>query len=104
MIKTAIHKIYVILGKQDKGNLEQLSNMLSETLSGLFSYVNTTSNLYLVAGNLTESMPQVERIQKDVIRFLKKNLFARLYLHFVHTVPQTTVKGIDYYFQYITSI
>lgn len=96
MFKTAIHKIYVILGKQDNGNLEQLSR----TLSGLFSYVNTTSNLYLVAGNLSESMPQVERIQKDVIKFLKKNLFARLYLHFVHTVPQTTVKEIDYYFQY----
>ena len=96
MIKTAIHKIYVILDKQDKGNLEQLSR----TLSGLFSYVNMTSNLYLVAGNLPESMPQIERIQKDVIKFLKKNLFARLYLHFVHTVPQTTVKEIDYYFQY----
>ncbi len=96
MIKTAIHKIYVILDKQDKGNLEQLSR----TLSGLFSYMNMTSNLYLVAGNLPESMPQVERIQKDVIKFLKKNLFARLYLHFVHTVPQTTAKGIDYYFQY----
>lgn len=96
MIKTAIHKIYVILGKQDKGNLEQLS----KTLSGLFSYMNMTSNLYLVAGNLPESMPQVERIQKDVIKFLRKNLFARLYLHFVHAIPQTTVKGIDYYFQY----
>ncbi|MEA3415709.1 MAG: tetratricopeptide repeat protein [Thermodesulfobacteriota bacterium] len=100
MIKTAIHKIYVILSKQDNGNLEQLSNMLSGTLSGLFSYVNMTSNLYLVAGSLPECMPQVERIQKDVIKFLRKNLFARLYLHFVHTIPQTTAKGIDYYFQY----
>ncbi|MBC8199214.1 MAG: tetratricopeptide repeat protein [Desulfobacterales bacterium] len=96
MIKTAIHKIYVILGKENKGDLEQLSR----TLSGLFSYVNMTSNLYLVAGNLPESMPQVERIQKDVIKFLRENLFARLYLHFVHAIPQTTVKGIDYYFQY----
>lgn len=96
MIKAAIHKIYVILSKQDKGDLEQLSRILS----GLFSYMNMTSNLYLVAGNLSESMPQVERIQKDVIKFLRMNLFSRLYLHFVHSVPQTTVKGIDYYFQY----
>ncbi|MBW2567924.1 MAG: tetratricopeptide repeat protein [Deltaproteobacteria bacterium] len=96
MIKTPIHKIYVILDKEGKGNLEQLSS----TLSDLFSYVNMTSNLYLVAGNLPESMPQIEHIQKDVIKFLKKNLFARLYLHFVHTVPKTTAKGIDYYFQY----
>jgi hypothetical protein len=97
MIKPAIQKIYVVLAKQqDKADFE----LLCRVLSGLFSYVNLTSNLYLVAENLSESMPQVERIQKDVGKFLKTNLFARLYLHFVHSVSLTTVKEIDYYFYY----
>jgi hypothetical protein len=45
-------------------------------------------------------MPRIERIQKEVGKFLKTNLFARLYLHFVHSAPLTTVKEIDYYFRY----
>ncbi|MEA1946488.1 MAG: hypothetical protein U9N83_04190 [Thermodesulfobacteriota bacterium] len=97
MIKPAIQKIYVVLAKQqDKADLE----LLCRALSGLFLYVNMTSNLYLVAGNLSESMHQIERIQKEVGKFLKTNLFARLYLHFVHSATLTTVKEIDYYFRY----
>lgn len=97
MIKPAIQKLYVVLAKQhDKADFE----LLCRILSGLFSYVNLTSNLYLVAKNLPESMSRIERIQKDVGKFLKANLFARLYLHFVHSVKLTTVKEIDYYFYY----
>ncbi|RLB75951.1 MAG: hypothetical protein DRH24_18735 [Deltaproteobacteria bacterium] len=97
MIKPAIQKLYVVLAKQqDKADFE----LLCRILAGLFSYVNITSNLYLIAENLSESMSQIERIQKDVGKFLKANLFARLYLHFVHSVNLTTVKEIDYYFYY----
>jgi hypothetical protein len=97
MIKPAIQKIYVVLAKQqEKADFE----LLCRLLSGLFSYVNLTSNLYLVGGSLPESMPRIERIQKDVGKFLKTNLFARLYLHFVHWAPLTTAKEIDYYFRY----
>ena len=96
MFKPAIKKIYVILGKQDQGQLERLCR----TLSDLFSYVELTSNLYLVAEDLVESMPQVERIQRQVNSFLKANLFARLYVHFVHRAPQGTVEKMDFYLQY----
>lgn len=97
MIKPAIHKIYVVLAKQqNKTDFELLCRMLS----GLFSYVNLTSNLYLVADSLPESMPRVERIQKDAGKFLKTNLFSRLYLHFVHSVSPETTKEIDYYLDY----
>lgn len=96
MTKPALQKIYVILGKQEKEQLERLCRMLSS----LFSYVNLTSNLYLVTENLSQGMTQVERIQKDVSKFLKGNLFTRLYVHFVHRVPQTAMKEIDFYFQY----
>jgi hypothetical protein len=97
MIKPAIHKIYVVLAKQQ--NMADFE-LLCRLLSDLFSYINLTSNLYLVAENLPESMPQVERIQKDVGKFLKFNLFARLYLHFVHSVSPTSAKEIDYYLNY----
>jgi predicted Fe-S protein YdhL (DUF1289 family) len=97
MIKPAIQKLYVVLpNQQDKSDLEMLCGLLS----GLFPYVNLTSNLYIVAGNLSESMPRIERIQKEVGKFLRTNLFARLYLHFVHSAPLTTVKEIDYYYRY----
>ncbi len=92
----ALQKIYVILGKQDKEQLERLCRMLSS----LFSYVNWTFNLYLVTEGLPQGMPQVERIQKDVSSFLRGNLFARLYVHFIHPVPHTAMKEIDFYFQY----
>jgi hypothetical protein len=97
MIKPAIQKIYVILAKQqEKADFQWLCRILS----GLFSYVNLTSNLYLIGESLPESMPRIERIQKDVGKFLKTNLFARLYLHFVHSAPLTTNKEIDYYLRY----
>jgi hypothetical protein len=96
-MKPAIQKLYVVLpNQQDKGDFE----LLCRILSGLFSYINLTSNLYLIAENLPESMPRIERIQKDVSKFLKTNLFARLYLHFVHSVSPTTPKEIDYYLNY----
>lgn len=92
----ALQKIYVILGKQNEEQLERLCRILSS----LFSYVNLTSNLYLVMENLPQGMPQVERIQKDVSAFLRGSLFARLYVHFVHRAPQAAMKEIDFYFQY----
>jgi hypothetical protein len=97
MIKPAIQKIYVVLAKQqNKADFE----LMCRLLSGLFSYVNLTSNLYLVADNLPESMPRVERIQRDAGKFLKANLFSRLYLHFVHSVSPATAKETDYYLYY----
>jgi len=95
-MKPALQKIYVILGKQDEGQLERLCR----TLSSLFSYVNLTSNLYLVTESLPDGMPRVERIQKHVSAFLRGNLFARLYVHLVHGVPPATMREIDFYFQY----
>lgn len=97
MIKPAIQKLYVVLAKQQN---EADFELLCRLLSGLFSYVNLTSNLYLVAENLPDSMSQVERIQKDAGKFLRTNLFARLYLHFVHSVSPKTTKEIDYYLYY----
>jgi tetratricopeptide (TPR) repeat protein len=96
MTKRALEKIYVILSNQDKEQLERLC----DSLSALFSYVNFTSNLYLVSGDLSESMLKVERIHKDVGEFLRKNLFARLYVHFVHRVPLATMAEVDFYCQY----
>ena len=92
----ALQKIYVILGKQDKEQLERLCRILSS----LFSHVNWTFNLYLVTEDLPQGMPQVERIQKDVSSFLRENLFARLYVHFVHPVSLAAMEEIDFYFQY----
>ena len=97
MNQPAIQKIYVVLDKQQQNADFKL---LCGILSGLFSYVNLTSNLYLVGEDLSVSMPRIERIQKDVAKFIKTNLFARLYLHFVHSASLTTAKEIDYYFRY----
>jgi tetratricopeptide (TPR) repeat protein len=93
----ALEKIFVILGEQDEGKLDKLSRALSR----LFSYVNLTSNLYLVMGSLPENMAQVERIQKDVGEFLRKNLFARLYMHFVHPAPPASMDEIRHSYQYL---
>lgn len=90
-------KIYIILGEQDEEKMEKLSHVLSS----LFSYANLTSNLYLVMGDLPESMSQVERIQKDVSAFLRKNLFARLYVHFVHSTPPASLDEIRLSYQYL---
>ncbi len=95
-MKPAIQKIYVILDKQDKERLDRLSQLVW----GVFSYVNLTSNLYLIGPDLVDGMPQVESLQKLVNGFLRANLFARLYVHFVHRPPQTTMEEIDFYYQY----
>ncbi len=97
IFRPALQKIYVILGKQHEGELERLC----QTLSGLFSHVNLTSNLYLVTGNLPESMPHVERIRKGVSQFLRESLFARIYVHFIHPVPQGSMKEIGLCYQYL---
>jgi tetratricopeptide (TPR) repeat protein len=89
-------KIYVILDKYDKTRLDRLSQVLWD----LFPYLNVTSNLYLVCNNLSDGMPQVEGIQKAVKTFLRDNLFVRLYVHFVHSVPNQTQSEIDYCYQY----
>jgi len=95
-LKPVLQKIFVVLGKQDRKQLEKLSL----TLSNLFSYMNFTSHLYLVADNLSEAIPQLEYIHKGIMAFLKENLFARFYVNFIHSVPLETVKDIDYNFNY----
>jgi len=95
-LKPVLQKIFVVLGKYDRGKLEKLG----PTLSDLFSYMNMTSHVYLMAENLSEGMPQLEYIQKRIMTFLKENLFARFYVNFVHRVPLETVKDIDYYYNY----
>ena len=97
MTKPAFKKIYVILGKDDKGNLE----WLLQTLSFLYSHVNLTSNIYLVTKNLPDSMPQVERIQKNINEFLSEHLFARLYVHIVHPAPLSDMDNIRLCYQYL---
>jgi tetratricopeptide (TPR) repeat protein len=62
--------------------------------------MNMASNLYLVGTDLSDGMPQVESIQKEVKAFLRENLFVRLYVHFVHSAPLKTLSDIDYYYQY----
>ncbi len=96
MKNPVLEKIYVILGTQGKEQLQ----VLCRTLSGLFSHVNLTSNLYLVAKDLPEGMSQVESVQKAVREFLRENLFARFYVHFVHRAPVKTMKDVDYYYRY----
>jgi len=93
----AFNKIYIILGKHDKGNLE----WLLQTLSFLYSHINLTSNIYLVSENLPDSMPQVERIQKNINEFLSKHLFARLYVHIVHPAPPSAMDDIRLCYQYL---
>jgi len=91
-----LQKIFVVLGKQDRKQLEKLSR----ALSNLFSHMNFTSHLYFMAENLSEGMPHLEHIQKNIMVFLKENLFARFYVNFIHRVPLKTVKDIDYIFNY----
>jgi len=95
-LKPVLQKIFVVLGKHDREQLEKLSL----TLSNLFSYMNFTSHLYFMAENLSEGMPNLEYIQKNIMVFLKENLFARFYVNFIHRVPLETVKDIDYNFNY----
>ena len=91
-----IQNIYITLGETDRQQL----NALCDILSGLLPYGNLTANLYLVAGGLAEGMPQVERIQQVVSRYLKENRLTRVYIHFVHTLYVGTPKDVDYYYRY----
>ncbi len=95
-LKPVFQKMYVVLGKHDSTQFERLC----PALSNLFSHMNYTSHLYLIAENLSKSMPQIERIQKGVMEFLKENLFARFHVHLIHTVPLTTMMEIGYYYNY----
>ena len=95
-LKPVLQKIFVVLGKQDREQLESLCR----TLSNLFLRMNFTSHLYFMAENLSEGMPHLEYIQKNIMAFLKENLFARFYVNFIHRVPLETVKDIDYNFNY----
>ncbi|MBC2694629.1 MAG: tetratricopeptide repeat protein [Desulfobacteraceae bacterium] len=97
MIKPAFKKIYIILGEHDKKNLE----WVLQTLSFLYSHVNLTSNIYLVSENLPASMPQVERIQKNINKFLSEHLFARLYVHIVHPAPPSAMDDIRLCYKYL---
>jgi tetratricopeptide (TPR) repeat protein len=97
MPEPALQKIYVILGEQDESQFDGLCR----TLSGLFSHVNLSSNMYLVTGNLPESMPQVGRVQQGVSEFLRGNLFARLYIHVVHPMSQGSREEIRLCYQYL---
>ncbi len=91
-----LQKIFVVLGKQDREQLEKLVL----TLSNLFQHMNITSHLYFIAKNLSEGMPQLEYIQKNIMVFLKENLFARFYVNLIHRAPLETAKDIDYNFNY----
>lgn len=95
-LKPVLQKIYVVLGEYDRGQLEKLSL----TFSNLLSHTNLTSHLYFIAENLSKGMPQLEYIQKGIVEFLKENLFARFYVHFIHRVPLTTIKDIDFHYNY----
>ena len=95
-LKPVLQKIFVVLGKQDREQLESLCR----TLSNLFSHMNFTSHLYFMAENLSEGMPQLEYIQKNIMVFLRENLFARFYVNLIHRVPLETAKDIDYNFNY----
>ncbi|MCD4763983.1 MAG: hypothetical protein K8R28_08200 [Desulfobacterales bacterium] len=95
-LKPVLQKIFVVLGEQDREQLEKLSL----TLSNLFSHMNFTSHLYFMAENLSEGMPQLEYIQKNIMVFLKENLFARFYVNLIHRAPLETAKDIDYNFNY----
>ncbi|MCJ7615312.1 MAG: hypothetical protein MUO43_02110 [Desulfobacterales bacterium] len=95
-LKPVLQKIFVVLGEHDRGKLEKLG----PTLSDLFSYMNITSHVYFIAEDLSSGMPQVEYIQKGIMRFLMENLFARYNVHFIHQTPLSTMKDIDFYYNY----
>ena len=67
MTNPVFQKIYIILGKPGKENLERVCR----TLSLLFAHVNMTSSLYLVTDNLPESMPQIKKIHKEIVDKIK---------------------------------
>jgi len=91
-----VEKIYVILDKYDKNRLDSLCH----TLWDLFPHVNLTSNLYIVCRDISDGLSQVESVQKVVKTFLRENLFARIYVHFVHGLSLQAPSDGDHYFQY----
>ncbi|MFH1630308.1 MAG: hypothetical protein ABIE47_16525 [Pseudomonadota bacterium] len=95
-LKPVLQKIFLVLGEHDRGKLEKLRL----TLSNLFSYMDMKSHIYLMAENLSSGMPQVEYIQKGIMGFLMENLFARYNVHFIHQAPLSTMKDIDFYYNY----
>lgn len=95
-LKPVLQKIFVVLGKQDREQLEKLNL----TLSNLFSHMNFTSHLYFLADNLSEIIPQLEYIHKGIMAFLEENLFTSFYINLIHRVPLETAKDIDYIFNY----
>jgi hypothetical protein len=95
-LKPVLQKIFVVLGEHDRKQLESLC----QTLSNLFPHMNFTSHLYFMTENLSKGMPQLEYIQKNIMVFLKENLFARFYVNLIHRVPLETAKDIDYNFNY----
>ena len=93
----AFKKIYIILGEHDKGNLE----WVLRRLSFLYSHVNLASNIYLISENLSDSIHQIERIQKNINEFLSEHLFARLYVHIVHPAPPPAMDDIRLCYKYL---
>lgn len=96
MVSPPLQNIYILLEETDGGGVDALCDLLSD----LLPYANLTANLYLVASGITGAMPQVERAQRTVSRFLKSNRLARIYIHFVHAIQVDTPKDVSYYFQY----
>jgi hypothetical protein len=96
MKTSGIDKVCVILGNRDEANLKELN----EFLSHLFPYLSLTCNIYGLAASLSEGMPQVERIQKGMKKYLRENLFVHYYLHFLHPVPQGGPGDLEYYKEY----
>ena len=97
MTNPVFQKIYIILGKPGKENLERICR----TLSLLFAHVNMTSSLYLVTDNLPESMPQIKKIHKEIDKFLGESLFARLYVHYVHYASTSELEEIRFCYQHL---
>ena len=97
MTTIAIQKIYIILSKPDKTDFIRLSRFLQSA----FYHVNMTSSLYLITENLSESMPQIREIHKEIGRFLSEHLFARLYVHYVHPVNSLDIEDVKSCYQHI---
>lgn len=97
MTNSAIQKIYLILSEPDKTDFIRLSRFLQSA----FHHVNMTSSLYLITKNLSESMPEIREIHKEIGRFLDEHLFARLYVHYVHPVNSLDIENIRTCYQHI---
>jgi Tfp pilus assembly protein PilF len=85
-----LQKVHLLIDEAPPG----AEGVLSRVMSGLFPHVNLTCNLYLIAGDLPESLPEVERIQEAVNACLWDNLFLRFYVHLVHAIPKTSLETV----------